>query len=116
VARYLLGPHEVIASILEGRPKAAVDRDLSEGGPASTRPGAPSARSSDASSGAPRPSSRDRTLSTRSLTGSWCVLWRHAVAGHGRAADDAALEVLQACRRSESRLRGVISSINEACS
>jgi len=111
---YLACRNEVIASILEGQAKEAVERDLSEGGPAFERVrlalGAVERRQQQR---AEAKLAEIATLSTRSLTrvvGVLCVMQVLALVVLRTMQRS---KVLHAAQHSESRLRGVISSINE---
>jgi PAS domain S-box-containing protein len=111
---YLRGRDEVIASILEGHAAEAVARDLSEGGPAFTR-----VRTALGDIERRQHRSAEEklatiaSLSTRSLfrvVGVLCAMQLLAIVvfrGLQRAS------LLQAVQHSESRMRSVISSIDE---
>ena len=113
-ATYLTYRNEVIASILEGEAKAAVDRDLSEGGPAFERVRvALSAVERHQQRRAEAKLAEIATLSTRSLTRVVVVLCVMQLLALVVLRTMQRSKVLQAVQRSEARLRGVISSINE---
>ena len=111
---YLASRNEVLASILEGQSAEAVDRDVSEGGPAFERVrralGAIEIRQREHAEGK---LAEIGSLSTRSLgrvVGVLCVMLGLALVVL-RMMQRAG--VLRAAQRSEVRLRRVISSINE---
>jgi PAS domain S-box-containing protein len=113
-AAYLTSRNEVIASILEGEAKEAVDRDLSEGGPAFERVRvALSAVERHQQQRAEVKLAEIATLSTRSLTRVVVVLCVMQLLALVVLRTMQRSKVLQAVQGSEARLRGVISSINE---
>jgi len=113
-AAYLACRNEVIASILEGQAKEAVDRDLTEGGPAFERVRlALGAVERHQQQRAEAKLAEIATLSTRSLARVVIVLCVMQVLALVMLRTMQRSKVLQAVQRSETRLRGVISSINE---
>ncbi len=113
-AAYLTCRNEVIASILEGEVTEAVDHDLSQGGPAFERVRvALSAVERHQQQRAEAKLAEIATLSTRSLTRVVVVLCVMQVLALVMLRTMQRSKVLQAVQRSETRLRDVISSINE---
>jgi PAS domain S-box-containing protein len=113
-AAYLTCRDEVIASILEGEVKEAVDRDLSEGSPAFERVRlALSVVERHQQQRAEAKLAEIATLSTRSLTRVVVVLCVMQLLALVVLRTMQRSKVLQAVQGSEARLRGVISSINE---
>jgi PAS domain S-box-containing protein len=113
-AAYLVCRNEVIASILEGQAKEAVERDLSEGGPAFERVRlALSAVERRQKQRAEAKLAEIATLSTRSLTRVVVVLCVMQLLALIVLRTMQRSKVLHAVQHSETRLRGVISSINE---
>ena len=113
-AAYLACRNEVIASILEGQAKEAVDRDLSEGGPAFERVRlALGAVERHQQQRAETKLAEIATLSTRSLARVVIVLCVMQALALVMLRTMQRSKVLQAVQRSETRMRGVISSINE---
>jgi len=111
---YLSCRNEVIASILEGEVKEAVDRDLSEGGPSFERVRvALSAVERHQQQRAEAKLAEIAALSTRSLVRVVVVLWVMQFLALVMLRTMQRSKVLQAVQRSETRLRDVISSINE---
>jgi PAS domain S-box-containing protein len=113
-AVYLGCRDEVIASILEGQVPEAVARDLSEGGPAFERVRrALAAIEKRQHKAAETKLATIASLSTRSLIRVMGVLCAMQVLALVALRTVQRSSVLKAVQRSETRLRGVISSINE---
>jgi PAS domain S-box-containing protein len=111
---YLASRNEVLASSLEGQSAEAVERDLTEGGPAFERVrlalGAIERRQQQR---AEAKLAEIATLSTRSLARVVAVLCVMQLLALVVLRTRQRSKVLQAVQHSETRLRGVISSINE---